>query len=430
MKVKKILITHSYTKNRGDAAVLESMIYTLNKRVQNRLQIHVFAWDSKEAKQYYKKNYPTYNIKFYPWIYEIKKQRNLPNKIVWLFKNILLTIKLYMWAVIYKNFGRSLNLFFNKKEKEQIQAISECDIALSPGGHHFSDLNPQITVWTHCLEMRIIQLAGKKTVLYPQTIGPFFRTISKKLSRVVIKNSSAVLLREKESIKYIKELGAKNYKIRADAVFDMPLIPKDKITKILTENSIKLDNRLNVGIALYKSPYYGYPNPEEKHWQYLKTIANTCDHLIRKYRAQIIFIHMEKPGAGSDNPLIKQILPLIENKKAVRVLKNKYDSKQTASLIKLLDIFIGTKTHSVIFSLRVTTLPLAIAYHPKTTHFMKQCGLSDFVIDIDRVSECNTLDLVDKMITKRRYLEVKLKKSSEKMARLAEKAADDVIALT
>ena len=60
-------------------------------------------------------------------------------------------------------------------------------------------------------------------------------------------------------------------------------------------------------------------------------------------------------------------------------------------------MFVGHKTHSVVFSLVAATPLLAIAYHQKTTDFMAQYGLSDFCIDEEEITEQRLVEIFDRM---------------------------------
>ncbi|MBV9179535.1 MAG: polysaccharide pyruvyl transferase family protein, partial [Nitrososphaeraceae archaeon] len=66
-----------------------------------------------------------------------------------------------------------------------------------------------------------------------------------------------------------------------------------------------------------------------------------------------------------------------------------YNHYELKSLYRSLDFLIGTRFHSVIFSLTSYIPALAIEYEYKTSGIMKDLGLSEWVIPIEQVTADN-----------------------------------------
>ena len=60
-------------------------------------------------------------------------------------------------------------------------------------------------------------------------------------------------------------------------------------------------------------------------------------------------------------------------------------------------LFIGHKTHSIIFALLTATPLIAIAYHIKSLDFMKQFGLEEYGLDESEVSAEKLISLYEQI---------------------------------
>lgn len=88
------------------------------------------------------------------------------------------------------------------------------------------------------------------------------------------------------------------------------------------------------------------------------------------------------------------------------LLSDKFTHHDIKSLYSGLDYIIGTRFHSVIFSLTSYVPAIAIEYEHKTGGIMKDLGLSDWVIKIEDVNSINLTKKFNDLVNfKKAYLD-------------------------
>jgi colanic acid/amylovoran biosynthesis protein len=92
------------------------------------------------------------------------------------------------------------------------------------------------------------------------------------------------------------------------------------------------------------------------------------------------------------------VADLIRRDQHVHVITGSYDCDQIKALYGSLDLTVGTRFHSVIFSLTALVPALAIEYEHKTGGIMKDLGLSEWVCDISEVTGPQLVELYDQLV--------------------------------
>ena len=82
---------------------------------------------------------------------------------------------------------------------------------------------------------------------------------------------------------------------------------------------------------------------------------------------------------GGDAAIIRAIVDRCGRPEACSVLETSQATSEQIRAMAECAIFVGHKTHSVVFALSVAVPIVAVAYHPKTKDFMSQFGLSELL---------------------------------------------------
>lgn len=366
----KVLIINSYSPNRGDSAVLQSMIDTLLNIGDVKISVSTASPQCARA-------HITEEVEVIPWIPSIEVSRLwIPFWALW-----------DLLGTLVSRLSTRFLQFMPKEDRKIVAKYHEADIVLSAGGHHLTDINGIVPFFRQWYQLLLVIVVGKPTVIYAQTIGPFIHmpALLKFLSKFVLNKTKLILLRDQISKVVVDELKITrpHVHVTADAAFLLDPAESVRIDEILTDEKID-ENRKGplVGIAVYhlKSRYYGYPDPERKFAEYKETTAKIADYLIEKWDAEVIFVPMEI--LSDDIPLITSIIYTMRHRNKAKVLRNRYTSKETMGVISRLDLFIGAKTHSIIFALAQCVPTLCFSYHPKAIELMKAFDMGDYVHDI------------------------------------------------
>lgn len=402
-KKNKVLIINHFALNKGNHAVLRAIIGKLKKFDKN-IRIVVSSYDKNLTNK-------RDNVESISWPVNAVKILQ-QNTIV--MKAIVCSVELFSSLVV---------LFlprFSKKSREIYSAYEEADLVICPGGHLFTSMNPLISLWTYAISLLLAKKMNKKVIALSQSVGPFKgmnRGISKFISQIALKNIDLIYLRDASSEFFFKKLDLKNvpYQFAGEIVYSFNHLVKDKKEKF---KEIEKD-KINIGITIHHLYYRYYMSRDE----YIKIMSDFCNYLIREVNdINIVFIPMEYTNEGpKDRLIISEIIDRITKKDNVHVLTKDFQPEQILCLMKQLDFFIGTKTHSIVMSLVSGTPTLSISYHEKSNYFMKEWGVEKYAINMQNLDKENLQKLFDNLYKNNVEIRKNLKESRKHMEKKSEK---------
>ena len=252
-----------------------------------------------------------------------------------------------------------------------MEAYRRCNAVVFAGGHSFTTMNGLGFVFSHCMGLYFGKVLGKKTMVYSHTIGPFegkYRWILKPLSMFVLKRTDLITVREKDSMKYCNDCHAV---LTAETVFAMPtdmsLAQNIKELVFLKEQCKPI-----IGLTIHHL-YYKYFFSKEVYVNHMVDILNL---VTKKYDCNVLLIPMESnmKGRKNDRDLAYEIRDKINIPERFVIIDGDYLPAVSASIIANTDLFIGTKTHSIVYGLKSEVPTLCIAYQQKANEFMDMYG--------------------------------------------------------
>jgi polysaccharide pyruvyl transferase WcaK-like protein len=132
-----------------------------------------------------------------------------------------------------------------------------------------------------------------------------------------------------------------------------------------------------VGISVYSVQVRSV----KEHNRYINALREVIDHITSAgYRVKFFPMQL-RDEPGDDMPCIQAILKSVQQPGQCSVYDGTVSMFDHIKEVAKCRFFIGHKTHSVIIALVTGTPVLAIAYHPKTTEFMKQISILTNCID-------------------------------------------------
>jgi colanic acid/amylovoran biosynthesis protein len=385
---KKILIIQSYNPNKGDNSVVGIMLSSLKKYDYD---ISITAFDPNKAKQDYHTNAFDYLLSF-------RRAKLASDKIEFLLhvvEECLWMCYSFLWLLLFR---LKINLPLPKGKKEIIEAYKTADLIVLPGGHFFTSFNSFINNFSHYYALRYAQLLGKKNMVYAQTVGPFKRNIVGRLEQTmanrVLRRTRLVTLREADSLKYYS---GKNVEVTAESVFIESVLPLNiNITKYITIN----EGEVIIGVTIHHIYYKHYFSKE----QYVGLMADIFNTILSKYKCRILMIPMEDNyKSGGDRPIIFEMISRVDGKYRGRIsmVTDDLSSTETANIISHCSVFVGTKTHSIVYGLKTATPTLSISYQEKSTEFMKMFGVGENAIAMNQLNQADFMILFDRVYQNR-----------------------------
>jgi polysaccharide pyruvyl transferase WcaK-like protein len=392
MKKTQILIIHQYAGNKGDRAVLYALCLQLLK-FQGEKSIVVSTSDTELWKGY--SFYETNNIKFIPWGWDYKRilGGNAIQKLYWF---ILEKVKKYTFTIVRENF-LTINLKFIYRlftNPQFYHEIKTSEIIISTGGHHYTTLLSRDLISPISFDSIIAIGCRKKMILWSQSIGPFFfyKKRNEKMIKQIIRNQVFIYLRENSSINELKQLLAHEHLPTFKRTFESVIT-----LNCLIDDYIKPSKREKiVGISIYSTKHRN----STEYIKYIETLSSIVDHVAENgYSIQFFPMEM-KDTEPDDRPMIKDIIKHCNKKEQCIIVDQDLETKEHLLEVSRCQLFIGHKTHSIIFSLTSGTPIIGISYHPKTNQFMREYDLMEYVINDDMLTKAVLIEKCDSLIEK------------------------------
>jgi polysaccharide pyruvyl transferase WcaK-like protein len=294
--------------------------------------------------------------------------------------------------------------------KEYWQAVGQADLVMSTGGHRVTTLLVPDAVFPATFDMAIALLRQKPLVLWSQSIGPlsFRQPENRKMIETILSRAWRILIRDEVSEEELSKIGVsmKNVSQTPESVLGLFDV---------VERPIKPCDRERVmGVSVYMSQKRSL----EENEAYINSISALVDHAAQDGYS-VRFFPMEM--AEVDRPCIEQIIARCKNKEACSIVEGYPETVEHMTGVSQCRLFLGHKTHSVVFALTMGTPLIAIAYHQKTQDFMEQFGLGEYCVPEADTDSGKLIELFSKVSSNLDEIsEIELKCSHEAGSRVRE----------
>lgn len=364
-----VLVINQYAGNKGDRAVA----YFVTREL-DRNGVHSVVISTHDRSRWSKSGVlPGEGVRFVPWGWNCERSPGSN----WLKRKVLgLHRRSGRWAyaVVRRWLLRSANpapirFLCNS---QFYGALEEADLVLSTGGHHVTTLLAADAVSGQLYDMALALLAKKPLVLWSQSIGPleFRKSENREFVRKVLDNASAVFVRDSQSRDELIGIDARLDHVRQ--TYESVIGLND----LVGGYTVPSRRAPVLGVAVYAAQRRG----REMHDSYVRTLALLADDAIGM-GFRVRFFPMEIRNGGSDDrPLIGDVLCRIRHTDSCSVVDEDLDTASHLAEVSKCRVFVGHKTHSVVFALVTGTPLVALAYHRKTTDFMNQYGLGEYCL--------------------------------------------------
>jgi colanic acid/amylovoran biosynthesis protein len=389
----KIVISHVYSNhNKGDAALLSVLISDIKKAFSNP-EITILSLDKIQEGEKFDGEKVLNSFMYFA--------RDWGNGTVSkAFFALVVLLYTFAWAVLYRFFR--IDFKINSRIYKTIEAYKNSDLIITVGGGYIRSqpgFKGTLVLLFILHPILFTYILGKTTVGYSQSIGPFGGEYQEAMAKYVVKKMDAVIVREKISQKLLEKWGVtKNVFLSVDSGFQFSSESSNDVRKSF---GLDFDKKI-VGVTVRKWL------DTEKQNKYETDVAKLCDYIIKKYGAKIVFIPQVTVSNHNDDDRVcsKSVYEKMSEKSEVVVLNENFDHNSIKSIYNSLDYLIGTRFHSVIFSLTSRVPSIAIQYEHKTRGIMRELDLEKWVIDIDKTDEMVLEKMFDDLVLDRKvYLE-------------------------
>ncbi len=255
---------------------------------------------------------------------------------------------------------------------------------------------------------KVLPLAKKRdipVVLYNSSLGPAVSEAGKKALERVIGSADVLILRDKESIELLQNLGLEHPNIveGADCALNAEPSGDKRFKEICAAEHLFESVKPVIGFNVnsYVDAFVKDGGSSFGRENLVALYAETVDAIIKKLDVDVIFIetqHMDMGIAG-------EVLDKIEMRDRVRLVTNKkYSYQDICSVLKRLELFVGMRTHSLILSSAMGVVPAGIVTYPKNRGYMRTIGMEKNLIEFRDLSVEKYVDLITRVYNNREAL--------------------------
>ena len=254
------------------------------------------------------------------------------------------------------------------KFSEIRKAIKQADLVVSGGGTLFQDITSKKSIWYYLGIIKLAQFLHKKVVVAYQGMGPLDTKFYRRMVKNTLNKKSVkfVGLRDNKAIEFAKQIGIKEEKIifSSDMIFMMKPPASERVDKIIKDNVLNYEEGQRL-IGISTREWSDKDRTDE--------LAKAADLIVERYNARIVFFPFHKP---KDAEISKIVMHKMKHEDKACLMPNRYLPSEILGAMGRMDVNIGVRLHSLIFSACGNVPTIGISYDPKIDGFLDMIHLN------------------------------------------------------
>ncbi len=402
--MSKILIMQHYSRNKGNVSLLYALVESIKAHIP-RAQVVVSSFDPAQTEK-------LFGYDSCEWPFNTRRAVNARGvrRVLWVAGEILLAAVQVATALLVRM--RLLNPARLSGRFAVIREMCSADLMVSPGGHLFTTLNRPGQFFAHFFHCLMCVLLKRRYAVIAQTIGPFsgrFRIPDLMMTRFVLKHAAYTSFRDEGTFETLKKHGIHTDKAAAT----------NEIVFLFPEPSVRRRGEADrpvVGVTIHHIYYKRWMSKE----RYLAEMADLIGRITGELGGRVRLISMEDNTTGrGDMPFIRELVAALGGTDEVEIVDTSMDPRELLAVVADLDMLVATKTHSVVYGLRMKVPTLAIAYDQKTHDFMGRFGQSRYSIALDGLTAEGAFARLQELAGRRQRVREELVRGLEAVAEQA-----------
>lgn len=250
-------------------------------------------------------------------------------------------------------------------------------------------------LWTLSKILPMAKKRGIPVVLYNSSLGPIKTKAGRKALKAIVDSADALILRDKESVEHLESLGLEHSNIieGADCALNSDAVDDKKFEKIRAAEDLFSSGKPVIGFNVnsYVDAFVKDDGSSFGRENLVDLYAETVDRVIEKLDVDVTFVETQHMDMG----IASEVLKKIKTKERIRLVTNKkYSYEEICAVLKRFEIFVGMRTHSLILSSAMGTVPAGIITYPKNRGYMRTIGMDKNLIAFRDLSVDNYVDLI------------------------------------
>jgi len=308
--------------------------------------------------------------------------------------------------------GSLINIFDLKSKAKLIWAIKDCDLVVCSGGGYFYSnrkILPGPMFFQNIMHVKLARLLQKSIVFFPQSFGPLFNPLSKKLLKHILFRGKTLKIFVREDISYrlLSQLSNGNpgrIETCPDMVFYLSdkRLPKEEHPALNLPRPVMALTLRNWDFPESKSKQ----DRAEKTERYLENLQEVCRIFHKRWGGSVvIFPQVTGPGAFEDDRIIsrrfwERIKPDLPDQNVLFLTREeRLPPYKIMGILRQTDLIVATRFHSAVFALISGTPAISITYQPKSAGIMSMLKLDRFCVSINSFTPKEILDRAEEILT-------------------------------
>lgn len=291
--------------------------------------------------------------------------------------------------------------YFSKKVYSTIKQFSEADVIFVKGGgfvHAYGEEKAPYLMWYFLFYLRLAQKLNKKVVFFPNSFGPFDGLTVKTQVRAVFSRVDLTYAREHFSAESLGQLLNKKIPVEMDLGFFLQKGSQLQANQILKKYHLSKEDQI-IGMTIRPWRFPGFNNPEELYRNYITSVAQLITHITGKGFKIALCNQSSGPNAHEDDRnAIKDLLKEVNHPDVIWINED-LPCDVLKALYSSFYFYVGTRFHSIIFSLTSLVPAIAIGYGGnKAKGIMNDFNLDQYVVQIEDVTPDHLITMFDEAI--------------------------------
>src|SRR5690554_3808942 len=292
--------------------------------------------------------------------------------------------------------------FFSEKTYKTIKEFSEADAVFVKGGgfiHAYGEKTAPYLMWYFLFYVRLAQKMKKKVVFLPNSYGPFKGLTVKRQVQTVFNKLDLTYARENVSGYSLGQLLNREIPVEMDLGFFLQKGDETRAKQILEKYNLTKEDKI-VGITIRPYRFPGLNNPDKLYEKYIDSVAHVVNTISTKgYKVALCNQSLGPNSHEDDRNAIEDLLRQVNNSNVVWINEN-LPCDILKAVYSNFYFFIGTRFHSIIFSLTSLVPSLAIGYGGnKAKGIMGDFSMDEYVVQIQDVYPEKILSMFEEAIS-------------------------------
>lgn len=290
---------------------------------------------------------------------------------------------------------------FSKKVYTTVKEFSAADAIFVKGGgfiHAYGEKTAPYLMWYFLFYVRLAQKLNKKVVFFPNSFGPFQGVTVEQQVRSVFNKLDLTYARENVSAISLGQLLNKKVPVEMDLGFFLQKGNQNEAEKILKKYNLSKEDKI-IGITIRPWRFPGLSHPEELYQKYITSVAELVKHITDEgYKVALCNQSLGPNSHEDDRNAIRDLLKKVNHPNVIWINEN-LPCDLLKAVYSNFYFYVGTRFHSIIFSLTSLVPAIAIGYGGnKAKGIMNDFNLDQYVIQIQDVESEQLINMFDDAI--------------------------------